>query len=44
VRRFVKIIADIRESIDRSILAAADRITESKAVAAILRAFGKSSK
>jgi hypothetical protein len=44
VRRLVKIIRDIRESIDRSILAVADRITESKAVAAIIRALRKSAK
>jgi hypothetical protein len=44
VRRLVKIIGNIRVSIDRSILAAADRITESKAVAAIIRALKKSAK
>jgi len=44
VRGLVKIIGNIRESIDRSILAAADRITESKAVAAIIRALSKSGK
>ena len=40
----MKIIGDVRESIDRSILAAADRITESKAVAAIIRALSQSGK
>jgi hypothetical protein len=40
----MKIIGDVRESIDRSILAAADRIIESKAVAAIIRALRKSAK
>jgi hypothetical protein len=44
LRGFVKIIGDVRDSIDRSILAAADRITESKAVAAIIRALSKSGK
>ena len=44
VRVLVKIIGNMRESIDRSILAAADRITESKAVAAIIRALRKPAK
>ncbi len=44
MRGLVRFLGNIRDSIDRSILAAADRIPESKAVAAIIRALKKSAK